>query len=172
MLDVLFRKSRLFYGAVGAISFILISLALLPNLVDVPFPPKISIDTDPENMLETNEPARILHRQLKEKFDLHDVILLAVESSKGSVLNEQTLTNVMEVSKFSGTLQWQEEGGTRGVLEGKIMSLDRTDLIETVGPGIVKLDWALTPEKIASKNWEQLGNSIKEMPYLENILRQ
>ncbi|HUV29783.1 MAG TPA: MMPL family transporter [Acidobacteriota bacterium] len=40
--------------------------------------PRIKIDTDPQNMLESDEPTRLLHSATKEDFDLHDFIAVGV----------------------------------------------------------------------------------------------
>ncbi|MCV6609682.1 MAG: hypothetical protein OIF55_02805, partial [Amphritea sp.] len=40
--------------------------------------PSIKVDTDPENMLPHDNPARVFHDQVKETFGLHDMIVVGV----------------------------------------------------------------------------------------------
>ena len=40
--------------------------------------PKIKIDTDPENMLEANEPVRVFDHEVKEEFGIYDFIAVGV----------------------------------------------------------------------------------------------
>jgi len=40
--------------------------------------PKIIIDTDPQNMLEEDEPTRLFHAYTKEEFNLNDFIAVGV----------------------------------------------------------------------------------------------
>ncbi|MEE9612253.1 MAG: MMPL family transporter, partial [Desulfatiglandales bacterium] len=50
--------------------------------------PKIKIDTDPENMLEADEPVRVFDHQTKEDFNLSDFIAVGVVSEDGAFTPE------------------------------------------------------------------------------------
>ena len=47
---------------------LIIALSVIMAIVLAAMIPQIKIDTDPENMLPSDEPARIFHTQTKEKF--------------------------------------------------------------------------------------------------------
>ncbi|MBE9536965.1 MAG: MMPL family transporter [Proteobacteria bacterium] len=62
---------------------------------------KITVDTDPENMLFEKEPARVIHDEMKKEFALHDSIIVGVvdESNTNGVFTPQTLNNIAAISE-------------------------------------------------------------------------
>ena len=66
----------------------------------VPFLSPLRIDTDPENMLAEDEPARILHRETKKTFALHDTVVLGIveDKSEAGAFNPQTLRHLKALS--------------------------------------------------------------------------
>ena len=54
----------------------IITLATAPNFWPDQFAPlpEIKVDTDPENMLSADEPARVFHNQMKKEFSLSDIV--------------------------------------------------------------------------------------------------
>ena len=66
----------------------------------------VTVDTDPENMLHADEPVRLLHQDLKHKFDLNDMLVVGVvnEVDEAGVFNPGTLKKVHEVTTFALTL--------------------------------------------------------------------
>ncbi len=65
------EKPKYVYTAV--LLMVLISLAMMPSL---------TIDTDPENMLSSDAPARIFHNQTKSNFQMRDMIVVGLVSNK------------------------------------------------------------------------------------------
>ncbi len=69
--------------------------------------PNIKIDTDPENMLEANEPVRLFDQQTKEDFAIHDFIAVGVVNEQGAFTKEQ-LTNIYkivgDISRIDGVI--------------------------------------------------------------------
>lgn len=55
--------------------------------------PKITTDTDPENMLEPDEPVRVSHEATKRTFGIHELIVVGFES-------ERDLFNVDDITKL------------------------------------------------------------------------
>ena len=60
--------------------------------------PKIHIDTDPENMLEADQPDRVLYDQAKRDFGIHDMIVLGITDARG-VFRPETLARLDRVVK-------------------------------------------------------------------------
>ena len=52
---------------------------------------RVQVDTDPENMLSSDDPVRVLNRSLKADFGTRDMIVLGIIDDSG-VLNGNTLT--------------------------------------------------------------------------------
>ncbi len=73
---------------------------------------KISIDTDPENMLYDNEPARVAHREFKSEFALHDSIVVGVvdRASPVGVFTPSTLNRIRaitnDISRIDGVIAY------------------------------------------------------------------
>jgi hypothetical protein len=59
--------------------------------------PKIKIDTDPENMLSADEPARILNHETKIDFNLYDFITVGIVDEKG-VFTTETLNRIYKIT--------------------------------------------------------------------------
>ena len=61
--------------------------------------PSIKVDTDPENMLPADNPARVFHDHVKERFGLHDMIVVGVvNDSAGGIYNQQSLSELQQLS--------------------------------------------------------------------------
>ena len=45
--------------------------------------PRIKIDTDPENMLEDDQPDRLYYRQVKKEFGIYDLLVLGIVDERG-----------------------------------------------------------------------------------------
>jgi len=69
--------------------------------------PNIKIDTDPENMLQADEPARLFDHEVKEEFAISDFIAVGVVSEDGA-FNSNLLGNihaiVEEISEIDGVV--------------------------------------------------------------------
>jgi len=58
--------------------------------------PALQIDTDPENMLAADEPARVFHNAQKKAFSLYDMVVVGVvnEENPQGVFNKKSLANI------------------------------------------------------------------------------
>lgn len=130
---------------------------LLLTLVTGAFFPLVKMDTDPENMLEINEPARVFHNAAKKRFDLSDTVVLGVinEKDPDGVFNPETLTRIYEVTEFAKTLRWPDEnnsGKMSGVIEADMIAPSLVDHMSRQGPGTIRFDWLMEkPPKTRAK---------------------
>ena len=76
--------------------WVVIGLAVLVTAFFAMQFPKIQIDTDPENMLQEDEPARVLDRLTKEEFDLADFIAVGVVA-EDNAFNPTILNRVYKI---------------------------------------------------------------------------
>ncbi|MFQ5353705.1 MAG: RND family transporter, partial [Thermodesulfobacteriota bacterium] len=111
---------------------VVIIYALLTVLFLLQFP-KIHIDTDPENMLYDEEPARVAHREFKRDFALHDSIVVGVvdKSSPEGVFAPATLNRVAAIT--------EEVSRIKGVIAYDLISPTTTDDIEGSG-GVLTIE--------------------------------
>jgi predicted RND superfamily exporter protein len=80
--------------------------------------PRAIIDTDPENMLEPDQPDRVLYDQVKKDFGVYDLIVVGIIDERG-IFRPQTLERLARVA--DGIL------GIEGVIAEDVMSFSTTD---------------------------------------------
>jgi hypothetical protein len=99
--------------------------------------PKITIDTDPENMLPPDQAARVFHNQSKKDFTLHDMLVVGVvnETNPNGVFNPRTLARVHELTRAIEAID--------GVIPADLLSLAAIDNISQGGPGVVRFAWMM-----------------------------
>lgn len=86
--------------------------------------PRIHIDTDPENMLEVDQPDRVLYDRAKREFGIHDMIVLGITDEAG-VFRPETLAKVERI--IAGILQ------ISGVITDDVLSLTTTNDVKPKG---------------------------------------
>jgi hypothetical protein len=99
--------------------------------------PKFTVDTDPENMLPPDQPARLFHHEVKKDFSLSDMLVVGVvnESDPDGVFNPHTLDRIVSLTREIEKID--------GVVRQDIMSLAAMDNISQGGPGEVRFEWML-----------------------------
>lgn len=150
-MDILLRgalsrpKTVLWLAAI--FSLIMITLVAAPSFSPSIFPylQPLKIDTDPENMLDSNEPVRVFHNQMKTEFVLHDLVVVGITNTahQNGVFNPRTLSNIVELTDFAKTLRWKNKSATKGVIGIDLITPSTVDNIEQVSPGTVRFDWLL-----------------------------
>ena len=137
--------------------------------------PLIKVDTDPENMLSTEEPVRVFHNQTKKQFVLSDIVVLGVVNNKdpNGVFNPTSLARIYELTEFSKTLHWpsaEDPNEQVGVIEVDLLAPSTVDHIGQGGPGVVTFEWLM--KKPPATNAEALDIRDKAMsnPLLKGTL--
>ena len=159
------------------VTLCLILLALLPTLWPTAFTAlnPLRVDTDPENMLASDESARVFHQRMKRKLSLHDMIIVGIVDNKNpdGVFTVQTLNNIYQLTQFSKTLQWLVEDDAKkkvGVISADILAPSTLDNIETEGAGIVRFDW-LMPGPLENQTQAlALRDRMQRIPFLDGTL--
>ena len=108
--------------------------------------PWIQIDTDPENMLAEDDPARVFHNETKSEFTLHDLIVVGVvnESEEEGVFNPESLARIHDLNEHLKSID--------GVIARDVLGPSTMDNIEQAGPGTIRFEWLMeeapkTPEE-------------------------
>lgn len=99
--------------------------------------PQIQIDTDPENMLPTDQPDRVFHRTVKADFALYDFIVVGIvnETHPEGIFNTTTLGRVHELTRAIEQID--------GVVRQELLSLATVDDVRSEGPGVVRFAWMM-----------------------------
>ncbi|WP_321529800.1 MMPL family transporter [uncultured Desulfuromonas sp.] len=74
--------------------------------------PAVTFDNDPENMLSADEPVRIFHHEVKDKYALYDFVIVGVvnETNPDGVFNVATLNRLDHLTQQLLHLQKNEQG--------------------------------------------------------------
>jgi hydrophobe/amphiphile efflux-3 (HAE3) family protein len=86
--------------------------------------PKITTDTDPENMLEADAPVRVSHESTKRTFGIHELIVVGFESER-DLFNVEDLTKLFRINR--------EILNIKGVIIPDVLSLVTTDTMRKSG---------------------------------------
>jgi len=121
---------------------------------------KIKVDTDPENMLSADEHVRHFHHEMKETFNLNDMLVLGIYDEKG-VFNSTTIPKVIDIT--------EEIKEIDGVIADDILSISEVDDI-TSTDNIMRVHPLV--EKIPETREEglELKYNIERNPILSNKL--
>lgn len=151
-------------------------LMVLFTLGTASFIPLIKVDTDPENMLSKDEPARLFHNETKKKFDLSDIVVVGIinNTDPNGVFNKDSLTNIYELTEFAkNELSWpskQEPNRYEGVIEVDIMSPSTVDHIENTSPGNISFEWLMRTAPATDAEAVEVREKIMTNPLLEGTI--
>ena len=98
-------------------------LIILTVLFGIQFP-RITVDTDPENMLEPDQPDRVFYDRVKKEFGIHDIIVVGIVDEKG-IFRPESLERVAHATS--------EILKINGVIIEDVVSLTTTDNVKSSG---------------------------------------
>ncbi len=119
--------------------------------------PKIKIDTDPQNMLETNEPTRLFHAATKDNFNLYDFIAVGIVAEPTAFTPDQ-LNRVYRITEKIAELD--------GVIADDIMSISMVDDIKQGDGGSIIIEPLMEDEIKTDAQAKNIYNRIMNNPIL------
>lgn len=139
------------------IAVVVITLAMFPML---------QIDTDPENMLDSDAPARVFHNDIKQQFVMHDMVVVGVVSDT-TIYTKENLAVLNDISGFVQSLD--------DVILDDYLALDVVDNIsqeydEQGNNTGIKFSYLMKKAPSDSSLVQEILNAIKRLPMLENTL--
>ena len=90
--------------------------------------PKMKIDTDPENMLEQNQPDRVFYDKVKKEFGINDLLVVGIVDAEG-IFNSDTLARIARIT--------DEILRIKGVIIEDVVSLRTSDNVTSEGGTLV-----------------------------------
>ncbi len=133
--------------------------------------PSLTIDTDPENMLSSDAPARIFHNQTKADFQMRDMIVVGLVSER----NIFTPNSLKVVEQLSTQILQIE-----GVIEQDLLSLSVVDNItqermgqETSNTGDnngIRFEYLMKQAPSTLADSLAIQQAVKRLPMLNNTL--
>jgi predicted RND superfamily exporter protein len=116
----------------------------------------MTIDTDPENMLEDDQPDRVLYNRVKKDFGIRDLIVVGIVDEKG-IFRPESLERVaratLEILKI------------KGVIIEDVLSLSTTDNVKASG-GLLDIHPVMREIPRTSAAVDQLRVDIADNPFL------
>lgn len=126
--------------------------------------PRIQIDTDPENMLSADHPARLFHNQTKAQFAMHDAIVVGVVNSRseGGIYNASSMTDIFDITQSILSID--------GVIDADLMSVSTVDNISQAGPGTLRFEWMMSSAPASDEQAKEIESNIRRLPLLYDTL--
>lgn len=128
--------------------------------------PQITIDTDPENMLSQNAPARVFHNQIKTDFLMRDMIVVGLVS-KTNIFTPETLRVIEQLTNDILKIE--------GVIAQDLLSLNLVDNIrqltdqQGLSQGIV-FEYLMKQAPSTLQASLDIQQAVKRLPLLNNTL--
>ena len=126
--------------------------------------PRITVDTDPENMLPADQGARVLHDAVKRDFTLYDMLVVGVvdETDADGVFTPAALARIHELTSRIQTME--------GVVRQEVLSLSTVDNIEQGGPGVVRFGWLMEEPPGTRDAARALRDAADRLPTIRGTL--
>ncbi|BFT31830.1 hypothetical protein D210916BOD24_30060 [Alteromonas sp. D210916BOD_24] len=129
----------------------------------------ITIDTDPENMLEEAHPARAFHNEVKHTFSMYDAIVVGViapEEGQASqamgIYSPEYLSAIDRVTEHVLNID--------GVIARDVMSFSTVDNISQGSSGELVFSWMMAAPPQTDEAARMVEASIKRLPMLYDTL--
>ncbi|MFO7821827.1 MAG: efflux RND transporter permease subunit [Lentisphaeria bacterium] len=138
----------------------------------------VKVDTDPENMLSKEATVRVFNDDMKELFDLNDMVVVGIVNSEHpeGVFNPESLQNIYALSQFAEGLTWphpehpDDPGKRIGVIAADIIAPSTVDNIETGGLGVVKFEWLMPQPPATQEEAVAIRKKAQDIPFLDGTL--
>ncbi len=161
---VAFPKLSMSIAAILSVAMIL--LVALPTLAPERFPSlhALEIDTDPENMLDEDEPVRVFHNRMKDEFALYDIIVVGVveKNNPSGVFNVKTLGEIYQLT--------QQALATENVIGVDLIAPSTVDNIEQAGLGSVSFEWLMPSPPQTEEEAQAVSRKASRLPFLKDTL--
>lgn len=118
--------------------------------------PRVIIDTDPENMLEPDQPERVLYNRVKREFGIHDLIVVGIVDEKG-IFRTESLERVARATA--------EILKIKGVVIQDVVSLTTTNNVKSAG-GVLDIHPVMREIPRSPEEIERLRADIAGNPFL------
>ena len=122
---------------------------------------RIHIDTDPENMLEADQPDRVFYNQVKQNFGINDLIVLGITDERG-IFTPDTLARIGRIT--DGILEID------GVIVDDVMSFSTTDNVTAEGR-LLTVDRIMDEPPETTQEAADLRQAIYDNPmFIEQLI--
>ena len=125
--------------------------------------PKIIIDTDPENMLPSDQEDRLFHEEVKHKFGINDLIVVGmVNDGPQGIYNTHSLGVLHKLSNEILKIE--------GIVPQDVLSLATVDNISQDGPGTIRFQWMMNQPPTSDAAAGEIRSAVENLPFLNNTI--
>ena len=138
-------------------------LMFLAVIIFVAMMPKIIIDTDPENMLPSEQEDRVFHEEVKHKFGINDLIVVGmVNDGPQGIYNTRSLGVLHKLSNEILKIE--------GIVPQDLLSLATVDNISQDGPGTIRFQWMMNQPPTSDADAGEIRSAVENLPFLNNTI--
>lgn len=137
------------------------TIILLMLIISLVMMPRLQVDTDPENMLSSEAPARVFHNEVKANFLMRDMIVVGVVSSK-SIFTPDSLNIIEQLTSQILKIE--------GVIKQDLLSLSVVDNISQENNGGIRFEYLMRQAPTNMEASDAIKNAVKRLPLLNNTL--
>jgi len=169
------NRYRMMAVITATVTLIIAALAALPSLLPDGLGPlhTITVDTDPENMLPADEPVRVYHDRMKERLNLHDMVVVGVVNTDHpqGVFNPDSLARVHELTEYAKTLTGPAIGREpgEGVISAEIIAPSTVDNI-IPGEATISFSWMMPSPPVSPQAAQDILRDARRIPFLEGTM--
>ena len=138
-------------------------LMLVAVIIFAAMMPKIIIDTDPENMLPSDQEDRVFHEAVKHKFGINDLIVVGmIKKGPQGIYNTRSLGVLHQLS--------QQILNIEGIVPQDVLSLATVDNISQDGPGTIRFQWMMNQPPTSDTVAGEIRSAVENLPFLNNTI--
>ncbi len=147
------QKPKLVYGIL-----LVLAIAFTAQM------PRIKVDTDPENMLDAEHPARVFHNEVKTQFAMHDAIVVGIVNTQdeNGVFTQQSLADIYDITESILSIE--------GVINADLMSISTVDNISQEAPGTIRFEWMMSNPPSSAEEASNIRSNLARLPLLQETL--
>lgn len=171
------NRARAITWVMSLMTLLLVTVAVVPTVWPETFQPLhgIEVDTDPENMLASDEPVRVFHNEAKKEFDLYDMMVVGIvnESDPDGVFNPGTLTRIYALTDRVKDLRWPDPENPdvyHGVVGVDVIAPSNVDDISQAGFGSVAFSWLMEQPPETREQARAMRERALRIPMLKDTM--
>ena len=138
--------------------FVLMAIAVIAFAAMLP---QIIIDTDPENMLPSDQEDRVFHEEVKRKFGISDLIVVGMVNDQG-IYNPRSLGALHKLANEILKID--------GIVPQDLLSIATVDNISQDGPGAIRFQWMMNRPPETIEEAREIQSAIENLPFLNNTI--
>ncbi len=171
------RRPWVVAGVMLVTSIIIVAMVAVPSLwpAEAPFLNGVRVDTDPENMLDHDEPVRVFHDRMKKTLSLYDMLVVGVVNNENpnGVFNAASLGRIHALATYAKSLKGEALGlddPRAGVIGVDLIAPSTVDNIEPGGLGEVRFEWLMKDPPKTDEEALAVRDKAARLPFLEGTL--